>query len=80
MQPFDAEQYVSGTDSFEVNQNEQGNTVFRVPSTIALQFKPLFEDIDSNKDRYGISDYSVRCSTLEEVFIKIGDEEAKAED
>ena len=29
---------------------------------------------------YGIENYSIRCSTLEEVFIKIGEEEDKLED
>ena len=40
----------------------------------------MFEEIDENKIKYGISDYSIRCSTLEEVFIKIGEDESKAED
>ena len=65
-------------DDFEVKENEQGNTVFRAPSNIANQFRPMFNEIDNNKDRYGIVNYSIRCSTLEEVFIKIGEEEDKA--
>ena len=56
-------------------QNEQGRTVFRVSDSIAERFKPLFNEIDNNKDKYGIADYSIRRSTLEEVFIKIGEEE-----
>ena len=67
-------------DDFEMMENEQGNTMFRVPSNISNQFRPLFNEIDNNKDRYGIVNYSIRCSTLEEVFIKIGEEEEKAED
>ena len=67
-------------DKFQILQNEQGRTVYKVPYSISQNFKPLFEELDGKKQKYEISDYSIRCSTLEEVFIKIGEEEAKAED
>ena len=67
-------------EEFEMLENELGNTVFRVPSNISNQFRPLFNEIDNNMEKYGIVNYSIRCSTLEEVFIKIGEEEEKAED
>ena len=69
-----------GNDTFEVMKNEQGRTVFKLPYAISSRFKPLFDDIDGDKQKYGIKDYSIRCSTLEEVFIKIGEEEDKLED
>ena len=69
-----------GSDNFEMESNEQGKTVYKVPYSIAKKFKVLFEEIDGNKAKYGVADYSIRCSTLEEVFIKIGEEEAKLEE
>jgi len=71
---------VIAADSFEVNKNEQGNVVYRVPIQFANQFRSLFNEIDGNKEKYGVTNYSIRCSTLEEVFIKIGEEEDKLED
>jgi hypothetical protein len=73
-------EYMATIENFEEIQNEQGNMVYRVPSSIAKQFRPMCNELDSDKDKYGISNYSIRCSTLEEVFIKIGKEEDKLED
>ena len=61
-------------------KNEQGRTVFKVPYSVQNRFGTIFKDIDSNLSTYGIENYSIRCSTLEEVFIKIGKEEDKIED
>jgi hypothetical protein len=43
-------------------------------------FPTLFEEIDNNLASYGIEDYTVRVSTLEEVFIEIGRRENLKED
>ena len=46
-----------------------------MPYSIGPYFKQFFEEIDSDKTKFGIKEYSVRCSTLEEVFIEIGRKE-----
>ena len=52
-----------------------------MPYSIGPYFKQFFAELDADKARYGIKEYSVRCSTLEEVFIEIGRKEnASAEE
>ena len=46
-----------------------------MPYNVHHHFKDFFLDIDSNKERYGIKEYTVSCSTLEEVFVKVGKKE-----
>ena len=36
--------------------------------------------MDNNKDNYGIHDYEIRNSTLEEVFIRLGQMEQKLDE
>ena len=63
-----------------ISKNEQGKIVYELPYKIGDQFAMLFTEIDNNKDQYGIKDYSVRSSTLEEVFITLGEMEKKSEE
>ena len=62
-------------------KNDSDQIVYQMPYSIGPYFKNFFEEIDAEKDKFGIKDYSVRCSTLEEVFIEIGRKEnASAEE
>ena len=49
--------------------------VYELPYEMSTNFGPLFYEIDKNKSALGIQDYSVRSSTLEEVFISLGEKE-----
>ena len=62
-----------------ISKNDQGKTVYELPYQIADQFTTLFGEIDENKEQYGIKDYTLRSSTLEEVFITLGEMEKKKE-
>ena len=53
--------------------------MYELPNQISARFSSLFDEIDKNKATLGIKDYSVRSSTLEEVFISLGEAE-KAKD
>ena len=53
--------------------------MYELPYKISEQFSVLFAQIDENKEQYGIKGYSVRSSTLEEVFITLGEMEKNAE-
>ena len=53
----------------KVSKNSSGKIVYEVPSEISKHFSTIFEKIDNNKQMYGIKDYIVRNSTMEEVFI-----------
>ena len=54
--------------------------MYELPYKIGEQFSILFTEIDNNKEQYGIKEYSVRSSTLEEVFITLGEMEKKSEE
>ena len=55
------------------------NVSYKLPRDISEHFGRLFEEeLDANPLRYNIEDYNVRVSSLEEVFIEIGDREKKA--
>ena len=44
---------------------------------MSAHFNALFEQLDNNKVDLGIKEYTVRSSTLEEVFISLGENEQK---
>ena len=62
-----------------ISKNDQGKIVYELPYKISEQFSSLFAEIDEKKEHYGIKGYSVRSSTLEEVFITLGEMEKEAE-
>lgn len=43
---------------------------FRLPHDSTGTFPALFDDLDSNKQKLGISSYGVSVTTMEEVFIR----------
>lgn len=45
---------------------------FRFPLHAASTFLPLLVELDVNKAQYGISNYGISVTTLEEVFLKVG--------
>lgn len=46
---------------------------FRLPHNSTGMFPALFDDLDSNKQKLGISSYGVSVTTMEEVFIRVGE-------
>ena len=63
----------------KIQQNEQGKVVYELPYDICERFGILAEEMDKDGQRYGIKDYLIRSSTLEEVFITLGELEKKSE-
>ena len=59
----------------KVKRGENNQITFQVPDRLAPQFPFIFDEMDRDPDSYGIAKYSVRVSTLEEVFIEIGNKE-----
>lgn len=64
-------------EPIRVSINEAGHELFTVPKAIDQQFFSLFREIDQRKSQLNIGDYLVRTSSLEEVFIQIGENEKK---
>ena len=62
-------------DSIKVTYDDAGKIIYELPYQLAEQFTTLFSGIDDNMEQYGIKDYVVRSSTLEEVFITLKDME-----
>ena len=46
---------------------------FQLPNESSGQFKEFFFKLDNNLNQLGINSYGVGITTLEEVFLKIGD-------
>lgn len=57
--------------------DEADREVYQVPRALGAHFKPLFEEVDRRLSDLNIAGYTVRTSSLEEVFIKIGQKELK---
>ena len=70
---------IDSNHALKVYKNEQGKIVYELPYNIAERFSILAEAMDTDGQRYGIKDYIIRSSTLEEVFITLGELEKKAE-
>ena len=47
-----------------------------LPSEQSRNFEALFNDLEENRTEYGISSYGASVTTLEEVFLKVKEEEA----
>ena len=54
-------------------------TAFRIPRAAAADFPRLLRKISDSKARLGITAFGVSVTTLEEVFIRIADEEVSLE-
>lgn len=63
----------------ERSQDESGKLIYKVPTSTGFYFKELFADLDSQLYSLCIENYSVRSASLEEVFIKIGEDLGKFE-
>jgi hypothetical protein len=50
-----------------------------VPKTLGEFFEVLFKNVDANMSELNIAEYSIRSSSLEEVFIDIGEREKQGE-
>ena len=48
---------------------------FILPSEYSNQFEKLFTEIEEKREELGISSYGASVTTLEEVFIKVGEEQ-----
>ena len=59
---------------------EDGRLSYKIPYEYGPYFEKIFDTIDNDMPRFGISSYSIRVSTLEEVFIEIGRREKDLED
>jgi ATP-binding cassette subfamily A (ABC1) protein 3 len=55
------------------------SVTYKLPREISEHFTRLFEEeLDANPIRYNVKDYNIRVSSLEEVFIEIGNREKQA--
>ena len=63
-----------------MKKTDNGQLVYTVPYNVSLNFKEFFKEIDSDLERFGILEYTVRCTTLEEVFAKVGRKEEALEE
>ena len=50
-------------------------TVYTVPNSLGEYFTEIFTNVDANLESLNILQYSIRSSSLEEVFIDIGERE-----
>lgn len=60
---------------FRVHRDEGNREVYTIPRETAEVFNSLFSKVDTDKEALNIAEYVVRTSSLEEVFIQIGEKE-----
>ena len=51
---------------------------FQIPTDYKKHFKTFFENFDERIDDLGIQSYGISITTLEEVFLKVGDGQSEA--
>jgi len=52
-----------------------GECSFQVPSEASGRFPALFEELEASRDALGVRSYSIGATTLEEVFLRVAEEE-----
>jgi ATP-binding cassette subfamily A (ABC1) protein 3 len=58
--------------------NIAGEISFRLPVAASPQFPELFQTFDSNQSEYGITNYGISVTTLEEVFLRVGHDDEES--
>lgn len=62
-----------------VKQSEiQSEMTMTIPAEYATRFPQFFQELDSSLEKLGIQSYGITISTLEEVFLKVGNLDDKA--
>mmetsp|Transcript_7608 Transcript_7608/g.12112 ORF Transcript_7608/g.12112 Transcript_7608/m.12112 type:complete len:1794 (-) Transcript_7608:303-5684(-) len=51
-----------------------GEISFQLPFSDSGKFPEIFDELDENKEKWGVNSYGVSVTTLEEVFLKVGHE------
>ncbi|XP_048758710.2 phospholipid-transporting ATPase ABCA3-like isoform X2 [Ostrea edulis] len=73
----DVDQVTTTVKKYVRNAEEESNIgaelSFRLPYESTGNFQDLFEDLEHNKQKYGISSYGASVTTMEEVFIRVGE-------
>lgn len=54
--------------------------IYSLPEGESAKFEMLFKTIEQNMDKLGVIDYSISVTTIEEVFLRVGDFSAKGVD
>ena len=61
-----------------VNQNVGAELSYLLPGDKSHTFEQIFEELEQNRRSYGISSYGASVTTMEEVFIRVGEKVAEA--
>lgn len=64
---------------FFINQNTVSEMIYNIPFEASAQFPQMFEELDDTMDKIGISSYGIAITSLEDVFLKVGEERHKLE-
>eukprot|EP00466_Bigelowiella_natans_P005647 jgi/Bigna1/89272/estExt_fgenesh1_pg.C_460086 len=57
----------------EILSNVAGEISFQLPKASSRNFADLFDEIDKNLETLGVDAYSISVTTLEEVFLRVGE-------
>lgn len=75
-------EHANHTSSSEaVTQVSGGNNVvsFKIPQKFESNLPKFFESLEHNQRRLGVKDYQLSMTTLEEVFLRVADEEHQSD-
>lgn len=56
-----------------------GEICFRIPSASLAEMPPLLADLETNGQLWGVNNFTISATTLEEIFLKIAHGKAEAE-
>lgn len=62
---------------FQLNQDTVSEATYNVPFEAAGRFPPMFAEFDASLETLGINSYGVAITSLEDVFLKVGEERGK---
>lgn len=71
---------VERIDGAEVSLTAGEEVEFRLPFSASPKFKAMFNEMDSSTSELGVKSYGVSVTTLEDVFIRVGESGAERRD
>lgn len=59
---------------YQVNQSTVSEIIYNIPFEASAQFPQMFKELDQSLEVIGISSYGIAVTSLEDVFLKVGED------
>lgn len=64
-----------GLPGSTTSEDVPGELTAHIPATAVGTFKAFFDELDSRQDEFGVINYSISITTMEEVFLSVANRE-----